>query len=130
MKNLIYTPTVRYNLLDEVDNLLNGRFDDLSRITRAKQSVFKENDEDYKAYFQLPGVKKEAISLKVVEDGIQLVAKSEEKAPFPVNVDQVYSLPEDADSENISAKLADGILLVTVQKAKAEEVPERVIEIS
>ena len=91
-----------------------------------------------------PGIKKEFCRVNINDDGNLNIAienkmehKEEEKKHHYLrrefsytNYEQSYTLPEDVDKENISARVEHGILTVTLPKLTKEEVkPARAIEI-
>ena len=102
-----------------------------------------ENDKDYELEFAVPGLKKEDLNLQIDSEGIMSVSMTkkdgkEEKSDrnfirreFSYSqFSQSYILPEDADRENISAKVTDGILTICVPKLKPQETRPSVHTIS
>ena len=94
--------------------------------------------EDEKAYtmeMAAPGIKKEYCRVSITPDGNLCIAienkmehKEENKKQHYVrrefsysNYEQCYTLPDDVERENISAKVEDGILTVTLPKQTKEE---------
>lgn len=77
-------------------------------------SNVKENKDDYVLDFEIPGVKKEDIVL-VVEDGL---LKLEGKRSDGKVYNGKWKLPKNIDEKHIAAKLVDGILTLTIKKAK------------
>jgi len=91
--------------------------------------------EDEKAYYievDLPGVKKEDIKVDIKEN--TLTISGERKFKDEVKEDDYYkietsigkfsrtfTLPEDADVENIDAKSENGVLDIVIPKVKKEE---------
>ncbi len=91
--------------------------------------------EDEKAYYievDLPGVKKEDIKVDVKENALTI--SGERKFKEEVKEDDYYkietsigkfsrtfTLPEDADVENIDAKSENGVLDIVIPKVKKEE---------
>ena len=104
----------------------------------------KESEEAYTMEVAAPGIKKEFCRVHINEDGNLSLAienkmehKEEDKKQHYLrrefsytNYQQNYTLPEDVDKENISAKVEDGVLTVVLPKVKKEEVKvSRQIEI-
>jgi HSP20 family protein len=92
-----------------------------------------------------PGIKKEFCRVNINDDGNLCIAienklehKEEDKKQHYLrrefsytNYQQAYTLPEDVNKEEISAKVEHGILTVVLPKMKKEEVKvTRSIEIS
>ena len=91
--------------------------------------------EDEKAYYvevDLPGVKKEDINIEV-KDNLLVISgerkfKKEENdkgyrrvESFFGKFERRFTLPADADVENIEAKVEDGVLKLTIPKVKEQE---------
>ena len=92
-----------------------------------------EDEGNYYARLEVPGVKRENISLELVSR--QLTVKVTRKQPAAERESEQSStlsrslpLPENANGDAITAKLEDGLLTLTVPKA--EEAKPRSIEIS
>ena len=112
--------------------------------TTAPAVNVKEDEKAYTMEVAAPGIKKEFCRVNINDDGNLNIAienkmehKEEEKKHHYLrrefsytNYEQSYTLPEDVDKENISAKVEHGILTVTLPKLTKEEVkPARAIEI-
>ena len=104
----------------------------------------KEDEKAYTLEMAAPGLKKEFCRVSINEDGNLCVAienklehKEEDKKQHYLrrefsysNYEQSYTLPDDVKKEEISAKVEDGILYVTLPKmAKEEAKVSRHIEI-
>ncbi len=97
----------------------------------------KEDEQAYTMEVAAPGIKKEFCRVNLNEDGSLRIAienkmehKDEDKKHHYLrrefsycNYEQNYTLPEDVESENISAKVENGILTVVLPKVKKEEKP-------
>ena len=89
----------------------------------------REQDDAYVLNAELPGVPQDAIRL-AVEDGVMTISadyeseKTDEKAYYSErrtgHVQRSFSL-ENIDEDHISAEYRDGILKVTMPKAKPDE---------
>ena len=112
--------------------------------TTAPAVNVKEDEKAYTMEVAAPGIKKEFCRVNINDDGNLNIAienkmehKEEEKKHHYLrrefsytNYEQSYTLPEDVDKENISAKVEHGILTVTLPKLTNEEVKSvRAIEI-
>jgi HSP20 family protein len=136
------------------------RFDPFAEIKRLEDKIFnayptiaQRNDgsissfmpvvntrEDDKAYYieiDLPGVKKEDISVDI-SDGV-LTVSGERKYKNEVKEENYYKiessfgkfersfrLPEDLDADAIDAKSEDGVLEITLPKKKKEESKKKI----
>ena len=112
--------------------------------TTAPAVNVKEDEKAYTMEVAAPGIKKEFCRVNINDDGNLNLAienkmehKEEEKKHHYIrrefsysNYEQSYTLPEDVDKENISAKVEHGILTVVLPKLTKEEVKSaRAIEI-
>lgn len=89
-------------------------------------ATFTERPEDYELKVLLPGVAKEDAELHI--ENRTLTLKTHSKYQNPAGFKQVVhefdrpnyamsaELPEMADAETLQAKLANGVLLVTIRK--------------
>ena len=95
----------------------------------------KESAVDYEVELAAPGMTKEDFNVHLNQDG-DLTTKMEKKAEnkeedkkahylrreFAYSkFEQTLILPDDVDKNNISARVADGVLTVTLPKIKKEE---------
>jgi len=95
----------------------------------------KESATAYTMEVAAPGLKKDMVKMNIDNDGYLNVSienkmehKDEDKHEHYLrrefsysNYQQCYTLPEDADREKISAKVADGILEVEIPKLTPKE---------
>jgi HSP20 family protein len=119
------------NLSDEISGGSNFR--------RAV-SDFSETDNEYVLEVELPGMKKEEISLDITSRGIEIKAsrKSEKKKEEDgkhfygksfAGFYQAIDLPENADSGKIKASYKNGVLSLKIPKKKVEIEKVKRIEI-
>ena len=92
----------------------------------------REDENGYSIEANLPGVDKETMEV-TFEDGVLTISaqgRSDEErndGDFHIRERRVgkfsrsFRLPGEADPEKVNAKLADGVLTVTVQKAEAQK---------
>jgi HSP20 family protein len=109
----------------------------------------KEDEKAYTMEVAAPGLKKEFCRISINDEGNLNVAienkfehkegdKKEDKKEHYLrrefsytNYQQSYSLPDDVQKDNISAKVEDGVLTIVLPKMKKEEVKvSRHIEIA
>ncbi|MCR4681299.1 MAG: Hsp20 family protein [Bacteroidales bacterium] len=103
--------------------------------TTAPAVNVKEDEKGYTMEIAAPGIKKEFCRVNVDDDNNLCVAienkmehKEEDKKNRYLrrefsysNYEQRYMLPDDVKKDEISAKVEDGILTVTLPKMKVEE---------
>jgi HSP20 family molecular chaperone IbpA len=88
----------------------------------------------YTLYADIPGLSKADLSIKLAKERV-LTISGERKAPLgdaPLqqqervfgSFERRWQLPEDAEGEGISAKVADGVLTITVPKKQPQPEPE------
>ena len=130
---------------DWLPSIFNEFFDDdLWRVTPAKQFAspavnILENEKDYQVEIAAPGMTKEDFNVHLDEEG-DLVINMEKKVDNKekerkghylrrefsyTKFQQTMLLPEDANREDIAAKVEHGVLTVTIAKVKKVE-PEKV----
>ncbi len=86
-----------------------------------------EDKESYHFYFDMPGLKSEALDARV-EDGRLTIAAERKRPEWPKETDvrvaersygtirRTFELPNDASHDKIQAAYKDGVLEVTVEK--------------
>ena len=120
----------------------SGMFRDFFKEGFASSPIIKadvkEKDDGYVVEAEMPGVKKEDVTLICEKDVLTISAKTSaekteekenyvRKERFAGEARRSFVL-ENIDEENIAAKLEDGVLYVTLPKLKPEK-SERKIEI-
>ena len=103
----------------------------------------KESDKSYVMELAAPGIKKEYCRVGINDEGNLTIAienkmehKEEDKKHHYLrrefsysNYEQSYALPDDVERDNISAKVEDGILTITMPKTAQKEKVTKSIEI-
>ncbi|MCR5190493.1 MAG: Hsp20 family protein [Bacteroidales bacterium] len=103
--------------------------------TTAPAVNVREDEKAYTMEVAAPGIKKEFCRVSINDEGNLTIAienkfehkETEKKHRYLrrefsySNYEQNYELPEDVDKENISAKVEDGILTVTLPRVQKEE---------
>lgn len=132
-----YNPNMNINEFRRGFNLINSMLDDLGQYkTLSNTNKFtpsintREGEFAYHIEVDLPGVSKENINVQI-EDG-SLVISGERKINKEVKEENYYkiessfgsfsrsfSLPKEADIENIHAESKDGVLEVIVPKLQS-----------
>jgi HSP20 family protein len=136
MKNNDWVPTM-------FDDFFNNGFMPRANSTAPAVNV-KETDKEYTMELAAPGIKKEYCRVGINDEGFLTVAienkqehKHEDKNHHYLrrefsysNYEQNYTLPDDVEKDNISAKVEDGILTITMPKTAPKEKVTKSIEIS
>jgi HSP20 family protein len=108
----------------------NGMFKDFQSAVKHTTPLVDviEDKESYHFYFDMPGLKSEAVDARV-EDGRLTIAAERMRPEWPPQETEVhvaersygtirrtFELPNDASQEKIQAAYKDGVLEVTVEK--------------
>lgn len=127
-----------FDPFEDIRGLYNPR-----DVNRAFQSFgnldFKETKENYVLKADLPGMKKEEISISLEENSLILSGErkdeKEEKGDKFYRKERRYGkfqrvlpLPNNVDHKNIKAEFKDGVLNISIAKLNKEE-PEKKMEI-
>ena len=142
----MWLPVLRTNN-NWLDNAFNDFFDDsaMRRMNSTAPAVnVKEDETAYTMEVAVPGIKKEFCRVNINNDGdlnIAIENKMEHKEENKkerylrrefsyTNYQQTYSLPDNVNKENISAKVTDGVLIIQLPKIeKVEQKVQRKIEV-
>ena len=71
----------------------------------------KDKDDHYLVYLDLPGFLKENIEIEIVQDTLTVHATKTDK-----DINKEFKLPKEVDREQVSAKIENGVLEVTLKK--------------
>jgi HSP20 family molecular chaperone IbpA len=100
----------RYNNTWDVLDVFNDTWNNFSHRTKVS-GHYNETDDGYEYELELPGYKKGEVAVSAVDGVIVINAARDEKTKkFSIGV------PEDADLSAISGQLADGLLILKVEK--------------
>ena len=125
------------------DDCLNTDFMPRANTTAPAINV-KEDEKAYTMELAAPGIKKEYCRVAINDEGnltISIENKQEHKhedkhhhylrREFSYsNYEQSYTLPDDVVKDQISAKVEDGILTVTMPKTEPKQKVTKAIEVS
>ena len=139
---------MRHDLVTRVNNpfmdlarkFFDDDFDYFPTFEGKKQnglSNIKENENEYLIDIVAPGVKKDDIKIEIENDILKISSNvedsKEEKAEnyyrkefFKSSFERNFTLSKNADKENISASMTDGILNVVIPKIKEEKMKENI----
>ncbi len=135
-----YNPNVQMREFRRGFDILNSMLDEFtSREKGSLKTDFspdintREGEFAYHVEVDLPGMKKEDISIEIEDN--TLIISGERKVKEQIKEDNYYkiessfgvfsrsfSLPDDADIENIHAQSQDGVLEVVVPKLEVQKV--------
>ena len=116
----------------------------LSKNSTAPAVNVKESEKAYTMELAAPGIKKEYCRVAINDEGNLTIAienkqehKQEDKHHHYLrrefsysNYEQNYTLPDDVVKDQISAKVEDGILTITMPKTEPKEKVTKAIEVS
>ena len=125
------------------DDFFNTDFMPRANSTAPAVNV-KESEKAYTMELAAPGIKKEYCRVAINDDGNLTIAienkqehKNEDKHHHYLrrefsysNYEQSYTLPDDVVKDQISAKVEDGILTVTMPKTEPKQKVTKAIEVS
>ncbi len=126
----------RFNsLLSEFENKEFSSLSDFNPVVNTREGEFA-----YHVDADLPGVKKEDIKINVKGNMITLSGKRSHKEEVKEEdyhslessfgkFERSFTMPEDADVENITASNKDGVLEVVIPKLKSESQKVKKIEV-
>lgn len=93
-----------------------------------EEELFQKRDEsgNLKLEFDLPGVKKEDVNISVKDRILEIKAERKDRKYL---VERKYKLPYNVDMENLSAKMLDGVLLISVPSKVQEKEKTKIVKI-
>lgn len=105
-----------------------GSFFDEPTVSPVAADIW-EDKENIFVKMAMPGVKKEDIKISVMADSVSIEGKTSKKdeekeddrywlRSMESQYQQTFNLPTNVDTDSVEAKLEDGVLTVTLPKAK------------
>ncbi len=87
-------------------------------------------ESEYKVLIAVPGLKKDDVKISTKEGilTIQYERSSDLEFSFVESFKKYYTLPDDSDEKNITAKVENGILEIVLPKSKKKQI-ERLITV-
>lgn len=126
---MIQLNKVYIDAFDIFDSLFPNPFNELERIDEASlKSKVDEQNENYSVTLEVPGFEENEIDIEVHDGLLNIKAEHSEKPEhlcFYKKVNRSWTLPKNVKSEEIQAKLKNGILTVLVPKGSLPE-PKKV----
>jgi len=94
----------------------------------------KQDDKEYTIEMSIPGYSKNDINIEIKENKLVISSEIEKSTEETYRLKEFsygafkrsFNLPKDADQENISAKVENGILHLTISK-KPEALPKQIV---
>jgi len=127
-----------WSLFDDfMDKFFN---EDLTENSRIMAVDVLENDKNYEIKANLPGISKDKVSISIKENQLIIsasheVSKEEKQKDtiirserFSGSYQRSISLPDNCDTENIKAKLDNGVLSLNIPKKEPIPKKEIIIE--
>jgi len=95
-----------------------------------KRTNVVDNDDEYQIEVAIPGLIKDDLSIGVKDKVLTIEHERDEEETFRFtnSFTKEYSLPDDVSVKGITAKVENGVLLVTLPKIKKKN-NERTIEV-
>lgn len=102
-------------------------------LLRDGQSKIVTRDDEYQVYLSVPGLTKNDLTISVKDGLISISYKKEEtddkSYSFVSSFKKTYSIPEDVSEKDISGKVENGVLQITLPKIKKKSL-ERYISLN
>ena len=126
--NLIqrYQPALSW--VNEIDRFLNRSVLNPAVAAGPRES-FLEAQNAWTLRLDLPGYRKQDITLTVTDRTLQLAAATPPEQPFGGKLERQWKLGDDVDATAISARLENGVLELTLAKRTPVVVQPTTIEI-
>ncbi len=126
-------PMPSYRDLDEVDRKLYGK-----HAARVMKTDVREKEDHYVVDIDLPGFKKDEISLKLENGYLTVTAEkgldkdeTDKKGKllcqerYAGSMQRSFYVGENIEEEDVKARFEDGVLQITVPKKEEKKLPER-----
>jgi len=133
-------------MLDEMDRMFRERAIDLENLRwpsvsrsehRAPAIDLRETDESYILEADLPGMTKDDVTIEVGDGFLDITAKKEQDSETTESgyirrergsmyYHRRLTLPEDVSSEEVKAKLVDGVLRIDIPKEQRQPQKKKV----
>jgi HSP20 family protein len=108
-----YQPAVAW--VNEINRFIDRNLVD-PPIASGPREVFHESDTAWILRLDLPGFGKPDVKLTVTDRVLQVAAATPAEQPFGGKFERKWNLGDDVDTTNISARLENGVLELTLPK--------------
>jgi len=109
--------------MDRFGSIFDDFFANASGLQQPAADLY-EDEQNYYARFELPGIKKDEIDLELENSVLTISSVQESKSDngqARQSFQRSISVPDGVSLENVAAGLEDGILTVTMPKAEARK---------
>lgn len=126
------------NYLNSINPLFDALFNDKDVDSRIMRTDIIEHENDYVLHIDMPEVEKKDIKISLANNRLTVAVEREEKEEEGSYLlrerrygtySRSYYVGEDVKFKNISAKLNNGVLTLTILKAKEEDKVDQFVEI-
>ena len=132
---IIRSPFLGQNQFSDLASFLGNPFAasqyfDRSKVTGHLATDVLEDENNFYARFEIPGIKKEDVKVDLNDRLLTVTAEKKEKrgeVESSTSYTRSISVPDSVNAETIAAKLEDGVLTVTLPKS--EERKPRTIQV-
>ncbi|MFC6976882.1 Hsp20/alpha crystallin family protein [Halomicroarcula sp. GCM10025709] len=139
------TSTNPFQELEQLFERMNRQFEESSRSWGADSPLTRwtrgfeemavdliEHDEEFVVTVDLPGYERDEVTIEVTDHTLRIEAEHEEEAAeegenylrqerHHESMHRSIRLPDEVDKENVSARMKNGVLSVTLPKLEVEE---------
>lgn len=108
-----------------IDRLIDDIYESLAPLYINKNQAIEHFDDRYELYISAKGLKKKEIKATVENNLLTVTGTPKKDRALTSDLKRAWRLIDSIDTENISLKLEDGILIITLpkkEKAKAMEI--------
>jgi len=124
---------IYYRNMPSFDNMFSGLYDTWTKNSKIPPVDIYETADAYTIEAEVAGYDEESIKLHVDNHVLTLSSEGTKEEAKEAMVKEIYtpsfersfSLPEDADEDNVAADYRNGLLLITIPKVKKAE-PKRI----
>ena len=126
------------NYLNSINPFIDSLFFDVKDDARMMRTDIIERENEYVMNIEVPAVEKKDIKVSLNDSRLTISinrVEAEEEGSYLLKerrygtYSRTYYVGEDVKFKNISAKLDNGVLTLTIQKTKEEEKEDQYVEI-
>jgi HSP20 family protein len=117
------------NEIDTFDNIIDQFFSDISidprfslMNTNSVSNYYNENEKEYYLTIDVPGMSKDDIEVAFDNDRLKITGqrKSDKYDSYEYGqIEKTFNVPNNVETDKISAKIDNGVLKVLLPKAKS-----------